>query len=236
MKSREIDEIFNETESASYDGYWVKLSAMREALHLLTRVVLNELPSNAHIVCVGAGTGEELLNLAQHNQKWRFTAVDPSAHMLEICKRKMQQHGIASRCIFHEGYVNTLSSSTTFDAATCFLVSHFLHKRDERQALFKEIGSHLVPGGLLVNADFIIDERTPQFNNMLSLWKRLMRYAELSEEEIEEMHNSFIAKNSEVSLISPNEIEAIIIAGGFKNPTLFYQSSIIHAWYSTLDA
>ena len=39
--------------------------AIKDALHLLTGTVLSELPPKAKILCVGAGTGAEILYLAQ---------------------------------------------------------------------------------------------------------------------------------------------------------------------------
>jgi tRNA (cmo5U34)-methyltransferase len=86
-----------------------------------------------------------MFDLARHYPGWRFTAVDPSAPMLEICSRKAQEQGIAPRCFFHADYLSSLSTPDRFDAATCFLVSHFLTDRDERQALFTESGIQNLP-------------------------------------------------------------------------------------------
>jgi len=51
--------------ASSYDKRFAALAPMRDALYLLIRVILSELP-NAHILCVGAGTGSELIYLAQN--------------------------------------------------------------------------------------------------------------------------------------------------------------------------
>ncbi|WP_232288441.1 class I SAM-dependent methyltransferase [Anaeromyxobacter sp. K] len=61
---------------------------MRDALHLVTRLALGELPAQARILCVGAGTGAELLSLAAAFPGWRFTAVDPSEPMLRRCRAR----------------------------------------------------------------------------------------------------------------------------------------------------
>lgn len=236
MKTPKKNMVFDEDCSKKYDKYWVKLSAMKEALHLLTQVVLSELPRDAHILCIGAGTGEEIFGLGRHHPHWRFTAVDTSRHMLEICQRKAREQGIASRCTFHADHLSSLSTSDKFDAATCFLVSHFLTDRDERQALFTEIGSRLVPNGRLVTADFSGDTTSPGFNSLLSLWLRMMRYAGLPEDEIEGMRSSIFSLDGDVSILPPKDIETMINAGGFGKSTLFFQSILVHAWCSTLAA
>ncbi|MFT7681755.1 MAG: tRNA (cmo5U34)-methyltransferase [Moritella dasanensis] len=37
---------------------------MKDALHLSIRILLSDLPENANILCVGAGTGAELIYLS----------------------------------------------------------------------------------------------------------------------------------------------------------------------------
>jgi len=87
--------IFDKNHAEKYDDQWSKLAAMKDALHLFTRVILANLPNDAHILCVGVGTGAELFDLAKHNPQWKFTAVDPAAPMLELCRRKAEEQGIA---------------------------------------------------------------------------------------------------------------------------------------------
>ncbi|GAA6617656.1 hypothetical protein [Scytonema sp. NUACC26] len=42
-----------------------QLAPLHQALYLSIRMVLSELPDNARILCVGVGTGSELIDLAQ---------------------------------------------------------------------------------------------------------------------------------------------------------------------------
>lgn len=225
--------IFDKDCSENYDQYWTKLSVLNDALHLLTRIIFSELPEDAHILCVGAGTGEDILGLAGENPGWRFTAVDPSVAMLEMCKDKLQKEGIASRCIFHADYLESLPEKVRFNGATSFLVSHFFTDPDKRRALFQGIGSRLVRGGLLVTADFSADITDPDFGSLLELWLSMMRYANLADDEIEGMRLSLSSSNgAEISLLPPLKIEEIINSVGFSRPNLFFKSALIHAWYS----
>ena len=73
-----------------------------------------------------AGTGQELVYLAEKFPRWRFAAVEPSAPMLAVCRRKAEERGVAPRCVFHEGYLDSLPPSAPFDAATSLLVSQFI--------------------------------------------------------------------------------------------------------------
>jgi tRNA (cmo5U34)-methyltransferase len=80
--------VFDKHSAATYDRHWVKLSALKDVLHLFTRIVLSELPEDARILCVGAGTGEDIFGLAHHYPQWRFTAVDPSVLMITLSRTR----------------------------------------------------------------------------------------------------------------------------------------------------
>ena len=75
---------FDEEHAARYDERFARLAPMRDALHFIAAMALHDLPAEARVICVGAGTGAELLALAARFPSWRFMAVDPSAPMLAI--------------------------------------------------------------------------------------------------------------------------------------------------------
>jgi tRNA (cmo5U34)-methyltransferase len=221
--------IFNKDRAASYDQQRAKMAPMKDALHLFTRLVLSDLPDEAHILCVGIGTGAEMFDLADAYPQWRFTAVDPAAAMLDVCRRKAEERDIASRCTFHEGYLSSLPPTDGFDGATSFLVSHFLTQPDKRRGYFAEIGARLRKGGLLVNADISGDMTAPNFQSLLDVWLRMLKYSDLPAEEITKMQTSLGEK---VAVLPPREIESLIKSSGFTPPVLFFQSLLIHAWYA----
>ncbi len=231
MVSSEKNWVFDKHDAAAYDRHWVKLSALKDVLHLFTRIVLSELPEHAHILCIGAGTGDDIFGLAHHYPQWRFTAVDPSASMMEICREKAQEQGIASRCSFHADYLSSLNPADKFDAATCLLASHFIKDKEERRNLFRETASRLVPDGILVSADFSGDRSAPAFDNQLSLWLQMMRYADVSIREVEKMRTSL---DDYVSVLAPDEIERLISSSGFSSPILFFRAALVHAWHAKL--
>ncbi len=230
MQREEITALFDK-QASSYDQQWSKMAPINGALHLLMRAVLSELPPQANILCVGAGTGAEILSLAQHFPDWRFTAVEPSTAMLEVFQRRAEEQGIASRCVFHPGYLDTLPSQGSFDAATAFLVSQFIPERDVRAAFFQSIAERLCPTGILLSSDLAGDLAATDCQDLLDVWFRVMSGSGSlpSPEGIKRMREAY---GRDVAILPPQDVRDIITRGGFDSPVLFFQAGMIHAWYA----
>lgn len=220
---------FDKERAASYDKKFAAMAPMRDALQLLTRAILSELPLDAHILCVGVGTGTEIIDFAQAFPHWQFTAVEPAAPMLNICRQRIEENGLTSRCTFHEGYLDSLPATEPFDAATSLLVSQFIMQQDERRSFFQQIAARLRPGGVLVSADLTSDMSTAAYQSLLEVWLRLLRSCHIPAEEIENMRASF---GRSVAILPPQEVESILAASGFDAPVLFLQTLLIHAWFA----
>jgi tRNA (cmo5U34)-methyltransferase len=227
MQKEEITVIFDR-QAATYDQQWSKMSAINGALHLLTSAVLSELPATAKVLCVGAGTGAEILYLAQRFPGWHFTAVEPSVPMLEVFRRKAEENGILSRCVLHAGYIDSLPTSESFDGATAFLVSQFILSREHRVAFFESIARRLRPNGLLVSSDLAGDLSTLECESLLAVWFKLMSDSGLTNEGLERMR---ITYTRDVAVLPPAEVGKMIGQGGFEPPVRFFQAGMIHAWY-----
>ncbi len=61
-----------------------KLKPIKDALHLCMKMIFMNLPQEARILCVGAETGSELINLAEAYPKWKFTVVEPAPKMMKL--------------------------------------------------------------------------------------------------------------------------------------------------------
>jgi tRNA (cmo5U34)-methyltransferase len=227
--STESPVAFDQAHAATYDQRFAKLAPLRDALHLLISAVLADLPAEARILCVGAGTGHELIYLALKFPQWRFTVVEPSAPMLEVCRRKANECGIALRCVFHEGYLDSLPVSPAFDAATSLLVSQFILTAEARVSFFHNIASRLRPGGYLVSADLASDTGSATYQSLLEVWIRLMRETGSPPEQLEKLRMTY---GRDVSVLPLQQVSALIAAGGFETPVLFLQTCLIHAWYA----
>lgn len=219
---------FDQQKAANYEARWAPLAPLRESLHLQMRLILHGLPAEARVLCVGAGTGAELLALARAFPNWRFTAVDPSAPMLAVCQQLAVEAEISDRCEFLSCYAHELPPGEPYDAATSVLVSHFITDRAQRVAFYRELSARLRPGGWLVTAD-LTTSPPGQHENLYAVWQQMMRLTGATEEQIQAMLTTY---GREVALLTIPEMEALLAEAGFAAPVHFSQSLLIHAWYA----
>ncbi|RYD79573.1 MAG: class I SAM-dependent methyltransferase [Verrucomicrobiaceae bacterium] len=229
MQNQQSPVAFDQAHASEYDKRFAKLAPLRDVMHFFLGTVFSDLPANARILCVGAGTGSELLYLAQKNPQWHFTAVDPSAPMLEVCRRRAEEAGIASRCAFHEGYLDSLPPSEPFDAATSILVSQFILNPETRTEFFRAIAERLRPGGYLATADLASDVNSTAYQSLLDIWLQLMKTTGIPPENAEKLRVTY---GRDVALLPVEKVSEIIASGGFETPVLFLQTGLIHAWFT----
>jgi tRNA (cmo5U34)-methyltransferase len=226
MNDDELKAIFDQ-QASRYDQQWVKTAAIRDGLQFVLEAVLADLPTNSRILCVGSGTGEEIAHLAHHFPHWSFVAVEPSGAMLDVCRTKVEKRGFLSRCDFHECYLDSLPMTEPFDAATCFLVSQFILQPDARTEFFRAIAARLRPGGILASAD--LASHANEYEALLHVWLNLMAAAGIPAEGLVHMRAAYA---KDVAILPPDQVAAIVKAGGFDAPVQFFQAGLIHAWYS----
>jgi len=220
---------FDQEKAASYDTRFAKLSPIGGALHLLAAGVLEELPGDARVLCVGAGTGAEILALGNRFPGWRFVAVEPSGAMLDLCRGKLAEAGVADRCEFHEGYLDSLPETKAFHAATSILVSHFLVDLDQRRKFFEEISERLVVGGMLVSVDLCGGENEEMDLRLFEVWKRLFGISGMDGEQIAQFTAAY---GRDVAVSSAGAIEELIASAGFEEPVAFFQAVLMRGWFA----
>lgn len=228
MRKDELKAVFDQ-QAAGYDERWEKMAPIREGLHFLLESVFAELPADARILCVGVGTGAELAHLAHKFAGWRFTAVEPSGAMLDLCRQRAERDGFASRCHFQEGYLDSLSMDNQPDAATCFLVSQFILEQDARSEFFRTIAHRLRPGGILASSDLASDTGSHEYEALLRAWLKMMASAGNPAEGLERMRAAYA---KDVAILPPEAVASIIKAGGFEFPVRFFQAGLISAWFA----
>jgi len=215
--------------ASGYDDKVARMAPINDGLYFLLESVLAELPLEARVLCVGVGTGTELIHLAAAFPGWRFTAVEPSGAMMDICRTRIDEAGITSRCRLHEGYLESLPLGELHDAATCFLVSQFILDPQARSGFFSQIASRLLPGGVLVNTDLSADVEAESYDALLALWQRVMATSTASAEGLERMKSGYAR---DVAILPPAAVASIIGSGGFDAPVPFYQAGLIHGWFA----
>jgi tRNA (cmo5U34)-methyltransferase len=222
---------FEGEHAKAYDQRNDKLAPFRESILLLTQVACARARKRARILCVGVGTGEEVVYLARRNPGWRFMLVEPSRDMLDICRQKMEAQGFSLRCDFHEGYLESLTETPKFDAATCLLVAHFVLDKTERVRLYRQIADRLTPGGVLINADLSADKQNPSYRHMLTLWQRMWQHADYIGDDDQALDRMMEQFERKVALLPPSEVGDLLAEAGFRetaSPVL--QSLLIHTW------
>ncbi|WP_296591398.1 class I SAM-dependent methyltransferase [Methylophaga sp.] len=231
MQPDEIKEIFDQ-QASSYDQQWARMSPINNALYFLLESVFAELVVDAQILCVGAGTGKELIHLARKFPHWQFTAVEPSGAMLAVCQKRVEEEGMTSRCYFHEGYLDSLANNELYDAATCFLVSQFIVDQPLRTELFGEIARRLKPGGILASADLASELGSDEYEALLHAWMTMMAGAGIPADKQNQIRDAYA---KDVAILPPATVEAIIKSAGFYLPVQFFQAGLIHAWFAKLQ-
>ena len=229
METSKSSIAFDKERASSFNAQYQKLAPLSDAIHLLLRVILLDLPAEARVLCVGAGTGAELLFLAEAFPGWQLTAVEPATSMLDLCRQRAEAAGIAARCTFHAGYLDTLPAAPPFHAATSLLVTHFLLTPDARRDYWAQIAARLRPEGVLVASTLASDMTTAAYQSLLQTWLQMQKYTGTPPEAIAKMPESY---GRDVAVLPPATIEAEIAASGFHAPTQFYQAFLIHAWYA----
>lgn len=229
MTKPDPSRFFDEKVAENYDSHTERMKAVTSNLHLLIELVLREIPDDARILCVGAGTGTEIIQLAVRHPNWQFVALEPSHDMLSKCESKIEKRGLTSRCSCVHGYLSDIGQDEQFDAVLCLLVTQFILDREERQSMFDSMANHLHAGGYLINAEISADMQSAAFDNMIDKWVALQREVGATKEDIEK---SISMMRQHVAVVPPSDIENMLKQSGFALPMLFFQSLFIHAWYS----
>lgn len=191
------------------------------ALHRMTSMLLRErAPERARILAVGAGGGLELKALADDNPGWTFHGVDPSADMLRLAEQTVGQH--LPRIHLQEGYIDAAPEGP-FDAATCLLTLHFVG-RDQRVDTLEQIRRRLMPGAPFVVAHISFPQSEPE----RSTW--IARHVAFDANASGNPENARQAIATRLSILSPEEDEAMLYEAGFSGVSLFYAALSFKGW------
>lgn len=196
-----------------------------DTLHALTAAMLRaQVPDAARVLCVGAGTGEEIARLASAGPLWRFVGVDPSADMLARARTRLGEGGVLDRVELMVGQVETMPPAPPFDAATLILVLHFVKGDDARAALLGAIAARLRPGAPLLLASLY---REGNAGATLDAWKTLQVLSGLPREAVEQRMAPRLAETQPIDDVA---LAGLLDTAGFGPPTRYFQGLVMAAW------
>lgn len=197
-------------------------------LHRMAVILLAErAPEAARVLVLGAGGGLELRAFAEARPGWTFDGVDPAPEMLRLAARTLGP--FASRARLHEGFIDDAPDGP-FDAAACLLTLHFLAPGERRRTL-AGIRRRLKPGAPFVAAHASFPQGQRDGDGERALW--LSRYAVFalgSGADAEQVRAMRAAVERSLTLLTPEEDEAILRAAGFTDVALFYAAFTWRGW------
>ncbi|MFX0570075.1 class I SAM-dependent methyltransferase [Bacillus sp. FSL K6-4563] len=194
-----------------------------QLLHELTIDVLEtELKGAAsRILTVGAGGGEEIINMLQRKEDWLITGVDPSPSMLDMAKQRVAQLEMESRVTWHEASLDKVSAEPVYDAAVSLLVIHFIEKR---QLFLEEIASRLQPDAPFMLAFIQGEMKSQAFQQELHMLSLFMHRQGLEKEVFTSFKDRL---GSATHPVPEEEIKEHLIKAGFEDIRPYFQAGMI---------
>jgi tRNA (cmo5U34)-methyltransferase len=192
-----------------------------EGLHRMTAMLLAErVPAEGRVLVLGAGGGLELKALGDAHPGWTFDGVDPSGDMLRVAERTAAAH--AGRIRLHEGYID-IAPDGPFDGAVCLLTLHFV-PREARLETLRQIRRRLVPGAPFLVAHISFAQTEPE----RSIW--IARHVAFAGTDPAHAEAAKHAIGTRLSVLSPEEDEAMLREAGFSGVSLFYAGLSFRGW------
>jgi tRNA (cmo5U34)-methyltransferase len=190
----------------------------------MSRMLLAErVPEDGRVLVLGAGGGLELREFADAHAGWSFDGVDPSAEMLKLAEETVGEH--ASRVSLHEGTIE-LAPPGPFDGATCILTFHFI-VREQRLETLRQIRQRLKPGAPFVLAHISFPQTEPERSNAIA---RHVLFGVADGTDPSTLESSRNAIGSRLTILSPEDEEAMLREAGFTGVEMFYAAFSFRGW------
>lgn len=193
-------------------------------LHRMARMLLAErVPADGRVLVLGAGGGLELRAFAEAQPGWSFDGVDPSADMLRLAAEMTSPY--ADRIRLHEGYIADAPEGP-FDGATSILTFHFI-ARAQRLETLRQLHRRLKPGAPLVLAHISFAQTEPE----RSMWiARHVAFGAPDGVDPAQLQSSREAIGARLSILAPEDEEAMLREAGFSGVSLFYAGLSFRGW------
>jgi len=192
-----------------------------DGLHRMTILLLAErVPETGRVLVHGAGGGLELKTFGDAQPGWTFDGVDPSADMLRTAQDIAATH--AARIRLHHGFIDAAPDGP-FDGASSLLTFHFI-SREARHETLRAIRRRLKPGAPFVIAHVSFDQHEPARSQWIA---RHVAFAGTDPAQAEAARHAIATK---LSVLSPDDDEAMLREAGFSGVSLFYAGFSFRGW------
>jgi tRNA (cmo5U34)-methyltransferase len=193
-------------------------------LHRMTALLLAErTPAAGRVLVLGAGGGLELDAFARAQPGWTFDGVDPSADMLRLAAATTAAH--ADRIRLHQGYVDSAPDGP-FDAAAALLTFHFI-PRDQRLDTLTALRRRLKPGAPFGLAHISFPQAEPERSTWVA---RHVAFGAPDGADPARLEHARQAIATRLSILAPDEEEAMLRDAGFTGVRLFYAGLSFRGW------
>lgn len=193
-------------------------------LHRMAMLLMAErAPDDARILVLGAGGGLEIEAFAAAQAGWRFHGIDPSSDMLRLAETATAGH--AERVQLQQGFIEDAPEGP-FDAATSILTFHFI-ERSQRLETLMEIRKRLKPGAPFVLAHVSFPQTEPERSRWIA---RHVAYGAVEGMDAEAAERARQAIGTRLTILAPEEEEAMLRDAGFEDVALFYAGFSFRGW------
>ena len=191
------------------------------AMQRMTTLLLAErVPEDARVLVLGAGGGLELKAFAQAHPGWTFDGIDPAAEMLKLAERTLGP--LARARDLHQGYIDDAPEGP-FDAATCLLDPALLGSRGTAT-----YGSRSPPPPQAWRA--LRGRPLLAFRRGRASARSGCRDTRLDASGIDPDQAARAWRLTHLTILSPEQDEAILREAGFSNVSLFYAGFTFRGW------
>ena len=197
-------------------------------LRMATMLLAERMPATGRVLVLGAGGGLELKAFADAHAGWTFDGVDPSVDMLGLAEHTVGQH--RNRIGFHHGYIDGAPEGP-FDGATCLLTFHFI-ARDQRLETLRQLKRRLKPGAPFILAHISFAQTEPERSQWIA---RHVAYSAPDGTDPAQLESARQAIGTRLTILAPEEEEAMLREAGFSNVSLFYAGFSFKGWVAYAD-
>jgi ubiquinone/menaquinone biosynthesis C-methylase UbiE len=122
------------------------------------------------ILDLGSGNGNITAQLIPYFPNARFTLVDASAEMINICRSEFKSYDFIYA---NEYFKDFLFKEENYDLIIAGFSLHHCDEK-EKQSIFKNINTSLKKGGIFLYSDLMISKTNPDHSMLLRQWKEFV--------------------------------------------------------------